>query len=121
MMHRHIRICVTGGREYNDTDKVVSVLADLIARFGYCIDVAHGDATGLDRLFGYVAKHEHDLIVKTWPADWDVHGRSAGPIRNRQMLTEFDPDILISFPGGRGTAHCTAEARKRGIPIRYVE
>jgi hypothetical protein len=36
-------------------------------------------------------------------ADWETHGRAAGPIRNEKMLT-WKPDLVVACPGGDGTA-----------------
>jgi hypothetical protein len=39
-----------------------------------------------------------------YEADWISLGRKAGPIRNQRMLEEGKPDLVMAFPGGRGTA-----------------
>lgn len=57
--------------------------------------------------------------VEDFPADWERNGRAAGPIRNRQML-DGKPDLVIAFPGGKGTADMVAEAKRRGIAVREV-
>jgi ABC-type Fe3+-hydroxamate transport system substrate-binding protein len=44
------------------------------------------------------------------------YGPSAGPIRNGRML-EYKPDLVIAFPGGRGTANMVKQARKAGIAV----
>ena len=56
-----------------------------------------------------------------YPADWDTHGRGAGPIRNKQMLEEGKPDLVIAFPGGKGTANMIGQAKEAGIPVREIE
>lgn len=52
-----------------------------------------------------------------FPAKWKMYGRSAGAIRNAVMLSEFQPDIVVAFPGGRGTAHMVRIARAAGIDV----
>lgn len=54
-------------------------------------------------------------------ADWHTHGRAAGPIRNRRMIEEGKPDLVVAFPGGRGTANMVNQARAAGIEVREVE
>lgn len=58
------------------------------------------------------------LAVVEYPADWGLHGKAAGPIRNRAML-EGPPGVrlLIAFPGNRGTADCIRAATERGIEV----
>jgi len=66
-----------------------------------------------------------DWAVVNWvnfeeyPADWDTHGKAAGPIRNQQML-DTGIDKVIAFPGGRGTAHMVEIARKAGVEVIEV-
>lgn len=55
-----------------------------------------------------------------YPADWKTHGRAAGPIRNQQMLDEGKPDVVIAFPGGRGTADMKQRARDSHIEVIEV-
>jgi hypothetical protein len=59
------------------------------------------------------------VTVEAYPADWKKHGRAAGPIRNQRMLDE-NPDILVAFPGGKGTADMVARARKASLTVIVV-
>jgi hypothetical protein len=55
------------------------------------------------------------------PAEWETHGRKAGPIRNARML-EHQPQLVVAFPGGgRGTADMIAKAREAGVEVREIE
>jgi len=54
------------------------------------------------------------------PASWTSLGRAAGPIRNTQML-RHNPDLVIAFPGSRGTADMVRKARKAGIRVIEVK
>lgn len=107
------RVVVTGGRDYDDYGKVVSVLSTLDKD---CV-IVHGGATGADEL-AFLAAMELDLKVEVHKADWKTYGRTAGPIRNQQMVK--DADLVIAFPGGRGTANCVQEARKRDVRVWFV-
>lgn len=60
----------------------------------------------------------------SFPAEWDVYGKSAGPVRNRQMLEEGKPDFVWAFKThvqSRGTNHMVNIARKAGLPVYVVE
>ncbi len=80
----------------------------------------HGAARGADSMAGQYGA-EMGLKVQAFPADWATHGRAAGPIRNRQMLVEGKPDLVIAFAGGRGTANMMVQAREAGVPVIEVE
>ena len=41
-------------------------------------------------------------------------------IRNRRMLEEGRPDLVIAFPGGKGTANMVRIALQAGIQVREI-
>lgn len=47
--------------------------------------IIHGAAPGADNIGGYVAK-QLGFTVRSYPAQWEKHGKGAGPIRNQEML-----------------------------------
>lgn len=81
--------------------------------------VISGGAAGADRI-----GEEFAIInwcqLEVYKADWDKHGKAAGPIRNVQMLKEGKPDLGVAFPGGRGTAHMTSILKEAGVPVREL-
>lgn len=53
--------------------------------------------------------------IKEFPADWDTHGRAAGPIRNRQMAEYADQLLLIwdgKSPGSHNMRCCMSKLKK---------
>ncbi len=108
---------MTGGRDYRDEDAIETALLALTAE-GFW-DLAHGGALGTDTLAGIVAERL-GMTVTVYPANWAAHGRAAGPIRNRKMLEEFRPAIVLAFPGGAGTANCVKTARELGILVKVI-
>lgn len=84
------------------------------------IEIIEGGAVGADRAAHQWAIHNY-INVKTFEANWKEFGAAAGPIRNARMLDEGKPDIIIAFPGGRGTANMVKQARERGIEVREIE
>ena len=49
-----------------------------------------------------------------------TRGSAEGPLRNQRMLDIVKPDLVVAFPGGRGTKNCVEEAEKRGIKILRI-
>ena len=116
-----MRILVCGGRDYTDQANVDKVLFDETGlRDQYKSGtIIHGNARGADSLaasWGY----RMGWKVEAYPADWKTHGRKAGPIRNKQMLEEGKPDLVIAFPGGKGTADMIRQAEAKSIRIKIV-
>lgn len=76
----------------------------------------NGKATGYDTLADNWAR-QHGIQTLQFPADWRKHGRGAGPIRNRMMLEEGKPDLVVAFPGDRGTTNMIDVANTAGVPV----
>lgn len=41
-----------------------------------------------------------NVMVLNFPADWNKHGKAAGPIRNSEMAKEADAAIIVPRPDG---------------------
>jgi len=111
-----MKVLVCGGRDYNNTDRVFEVLDELNSPENEFTCIISGGARGADRLGERYAK-ERGLSLRVFPARWDVHGRSAGMIRNKEMLDKGKPDLVVAFPGGSGTANMVRIARSAGIKV----
>jgi len=113
-----MRVLVAGGRTFNDRAVLVETLNQLHSLHGISV-LIHGAAKGADRLAGdwAVANGVH---VDEHPALWKKHGRGAGAIRNQEMLEE-SPELVVAFPGGKGTADMVKRARRAGIKVVTVE
>ena len=112
-----MNVLVCGGRDYSDYALFCWHMHEIGK--GGIKSVIHGAAPGADTLAGAWAK-EHGVPVKAYPAAWNIHGRGAGPIRNQHMLDDGKPDLVIAFPGGRGTADMVRRANKAGIPVKEI-
>ena len=113
-MNDLIKIGVTGGRFYNDRDRVYSTLDDTYKRYPNMLLIA-GGAAGADTLAEEWA--DDRLVPKLiFHAKWKLYGRKAGPIRNRQMA-DFGIKFLIAFPGNVGTQDMMNYCQSKGIMI----
>jgi hypothetical protein len=109
------RVLVCGGRDYNDKDRIFAVLDAYHDKAG--IDVLiDGGARGADQWASAWAGRR-GVGTQTYEADWENHGSFAGPMRNTRMLYEGKPDLVIAFPGGRGTADMVKKARRAGVQV----
>jgi hypothetical protein len=106
---------VCGGRHYRN-DQAVRLILEAALRWYAPLTIIAGGARGADRLARAWAD-ERGVPCVTYPANWALHGMSAGPIRNRQMLVEGKPDMVFAFPGGSGTADMVRQAREAGVLV----
>src|SRR6266446_2653650 len=80
------------------------------------ITIIAGGATGVDRAAADFATVNY-CQLEEYPADWKKFGRAAGYIRNKKMLEEGKPDLVVAFPGGKGTTLMVTLANKAGIKV----
>lgn len=125
-----MKILVCGGRDFEDWKKFNSVMYDIV--FGRTgtpndvemlptgIEIIAGGATGADSLAIEWAIANWVPFIE-YPADWKQYGKKAGYIRNKQMLEEGKPDLVVAFPGGRGTANMIKLAEEAGVEVIRVE
>ena len=113
-----MRVLVCGGRDYDNRELVFAFLEMLHPSV-----IIQGEASGADKLAKEWAML-HDIRHLDFEADWLKYRRGAGPIRNKKMIVEGKPDIVVAFPGGRGTANMMKQAIATKIPcvnVGYLE
>lgn len=82
--------------------------------------IIEGGAKGVDRAAGDWATNNYALL-KVYPADWNTYGKAAGYIRNQRMLDEGEPDLVVAFPGGKGTDMMIKLALRAGVEVLKIE
>lgn len=114
-----MRVLVTGGRSFENRALLFEAMDRLHEERGIST-LIHGAAKGADTLAGEWAE-SRGVEVIACPADWRRYGRAAGPIRNKQMLVEHKPDLVVAFPGSTGTAHMVSIAEKAGGEVIQID
>ncbi len=134
---RSLVIAAGGGRDLAWPQQRVA--AELLARSGGRLVhlLLHGGARGADAAIGRAAQ-QLGWSALVMPAQWERHGRAAGPIRNRELLEQaiakaeahtspgsLASVLVVAFPGGPGTASLVREARRMAshspVPIYVAE
>ena len=134
---RSLVIAAGGGRDLAWPHQRIA--AELLARSsGRLVHLLlHGGARGADAAIGRAA-HQLGWASLVMPAQWQRHGRAAGPIRNRELLEQaiaraeahsspgYQASVLVvAFPGGTGTASLVQQARRMAsrspVPISVAE
>lgn len=123
-----MRVLVCGGRDYGNRDLVYETLDQFHTERPITL-LIQGGATGADALAKDWA-NSRNIALQEFVADWDnldvpvllmkfrrgkAYNALAGIERNKRMLAEGVPDVVIKFPGGRGTFDmlCRAYTLKR--------
>ena len=108
-----MKVIIAGSRTIDDVRLVQNVVID--ASF-HISEVVSGCARGIDQCGEKLAK-KWGVPVKKFSADWNKHGRAAGPIRNAQMAEYADALIAIWDGSSRGTLNMIQEARREGLDV----
>jgi hypothetical protein len=131
------RILVTGSRNWDDEELLRAVLTEEIQK-AYALSmrpvVVHGkNPRGADALAARLcARLGPDIVLEEpHPARWDALGKSAGHVRNAEMVALGAAVCLVfAMPCGNpgcarrgrhmshGTAGCARLARKTGARVR---
>ena len=118
-----MRLLVTGDRTWKDEGLIHAFLTIYADTYPDLV-IIHGGANGADSIAGDIAE---SMEIKTleFRADWDRHGRAAGPIRNQQMLDEGKPNAVVAFhknlQSSRGTLDMVRRARKANLPVTWLD
>lgn len=78
--------------------------------------IIHGAARGADSLAKERAE-AYRIPHIPFPANWKRYGRSAGHLRNTQMIEEGHPDLVVPFRGGDGTSNMIKQAKIYDIQV----
>lgn len=111
-----MKVIIAGSRDF---DNYLHLL-QAVVKSGFDItEVVSGGARGADAL-GELLARDLDFDLKRFPADWNKHGRAAGPIRNGEMAEYADALIAMWDGVSTGTANMIKQANERGLKV-HVE
>jgi YspA, cpYpsA-related SLOG family len=110
-----MRVLVCGGRDFKNWKAIYDALDALPVE-----TLIEGGAPGADLIARDWAMSRL-IPVETYEAEWERDGNAAGPIRNRKMLTDGRPDLVLAFPGGPGTSSMIRLAKAAGVDVKQID
>lgn len=142
-MDSNLIVLVCGGRDYGcvprntptsflkhakaQAKREKKILFDTLTNFHEEIGIkllVQGFANGADKL-AHAWACENGVKstgskYEVTPEMWRTQGRSAGHRRNADMYRKERPDVIIAFPGGKGTAGMVRIANSGETPVIEV-
>lgn len=116
-----MRIGVTISRDWFDFSAIERALRDAIDS-GWTdrppqVTLVHG-ASQMDFAVAGIA-YMLGMDLEAHPADWKSYGKSAGMVRNSEMVNS-GADVWLAFikDASPGASHCARLAEAEGIPTR---
>ena len=115
-----MQLIIAGGREFKDYITLRSEFIKFVADHKRSdVTVISGMARGADTLGLHLAE-EYSLPVITMPANWDLHGKPAGHIRNAEMA-KIATHLLVAWDGkSPGTKGMITLAKKHNLVTKII-
>ena len=117
-----IRIVVGGCRYYNDYSLFCKFVDTCLLKIkdSYDIIILSGHCSGVDAMAErYADENNYDLEI--YPADWEKHGKAAGPLRNKKMVEKSDCVVAFWDGKSRGTKSLIDYAKRSEKPLRICK
>lgn len=111
-----MKVIIAGSRDITDFGLVNDIVQPYLKNI---TEIVCGCAKGVDQL-GWEIGQIAEIPVKEFPADWNKHGKAAGPIRNKQMADYADAAIVI-HNGSKGSLNMIEQMRKLKKPVLIKE
>ena len=111
------RLAVVGSRTFHDYDLLSQVLGSVHTPISIIVS---GGAKGADSLAEKYAL-EHDIDTDIYLPDWDKFKKTAGFVRNYDIVANADAVVAFWDGKSRGTMHTVKIAEKAGLPVYIKE
>jgi hypothetical protein len=108
-----MKVIVAGSRTITDYKTVACTIAASNLQIDELIS---GGAKGVDSLGERYANY-HGIPIKQFLADWNLYGKKAGYLRNKQMAEYADALILVWNGKSKGSGHMKELAKKANLFI----
>jgi hypothetical protein len=109
-----MKTIIAGTRTINDYNLLLVALSKIDWEI---TEVVCGMADGVDSL-GLRWAEENNIKLSKFAAEWNVYGRSAGPIRNAQMAKYADACIVIWDGESKGSKNMIRESLNHGLKLK---
>ncbi len=120
-----LKVIIAGSRNFNNY-KLLKKKMDFFLKNkidknkpSFNIEIVSGTARGADTLGETYAKDKGYALTKV-PAHWDLYGKKAGYIRNREMRDYADVCVVFWDGESKGSKHMINLAKEDNMPIRVV-
>ena len=116
-----MKLIVAGGRDFVDTQVMITVLMDLMdkGKIDPNPELVCGMARGADILAFRLWKSEN-MQIHVFPAEWDTYGKSAGFRRNKEMGEFADAAVCFWDGKSKGTKHMIDIMNRLNKPVYVV-
>jgi len=113
-----MKIAIVGTRNFSKLDLIKTQLSIIYTKLGTDdITIVSGGCRGVDKEAEEIAK-TFGFKTKIYEANWDKHGKAAGPIRNSEIVKNADIFIVFWDNKSHGTRDTINKIIDAGKPLR---
>ena len=114
-----INLAVVGSRTFDDYPKLKKEIDNICKQHGSIAKIISGGANGADKL-GELYAREHNIPTQIFIPNWNLHGKAAGIIRNRDII--FNSNMVIAFWDGKskGTKNSIDLAKSYNLEVHTI-
>jgi predicted Rossmann fold nucleotide-binding protein DprA/Smf involved in DNA uptake len=106
-----MKLAIVGSRSFSDYEFLKKMID-----YHPCTCIISGGAKGADTLAKRYAV-EHGILIQEFLPNWDLHGKSAGFIRNKQIVEASEELVAFWDKKSPGTKHSIDLAEQAGKPV----
>lgn len=114
-----MKLIVAGTRTLDLSRGFIEEIVDFYIPLEMELKLVCGMCKGIDQIAYDIWKFQ-DMSIKEFPADWEAHGKAAGPIRNKEMANYADALLLIWDGKSKGSANMKKEMEKLNKTVYEV-
>ena len=114
------KVIIAGSRNFTDYNFLRKKCDRILSNIKDEKWILSGCAKGADSL-GEQYAQERGYYLAEFPANWDLHGKKAGVLRNEEMAREADALIVFIKNQSRGSLDMLRRAEQKGLKIREFD
>ena len=114
-----IKLMVCGSRGITNEQFVFNAIDEYVAELNDDVIIIEGEARGVDSIAKKWAL-THNKQIMSFPAQWDLYGKSAGFRRNYDMVKACDYCLVLWDGQSKGTKHDIDLCVKWNKPYKVV-
>ena len=109
-----MKLAIIGSRTFNDYEFLKNSLEPIRT---YITLIISGGANGADKL-GERYAEEFNIPTKIYIPEWNKYGKSAGYLRNHDIINEADYVVAYQVNKSKGTEHSIRLAKSQNKKVK---
>jgi hypothetical protein len=116
-----VHLAVVGSRAFTNQEVVFYFLEAYHQVFGDNLTIVSGGCPSGPDHFAELFAKQNNVPIILYPADWDIHGKAAGFIRNSDIVNRCDEVIAFWDRKSNGTRDTIRKAEKQNKEVIIVD